>query len=83
MLASYQAVLDHGQVIWLDTPPDLTHAKIIVTVLPNNISPDMDKDTYYLSKVGECRLGFMRDEINVPDDINWGDDEVAKLFGID
>ena len=29
------------------------------------------------------RLGFMKGEINVPDDINAGDAEIAKLFGIE
>lgn len=29
------------------------------------------------------RIGFMKGEINVPDDINAYDAEVAKLFGIE
>ena len=29
------------------------------------------------------RVGFMKGEINVPDDINAGDAEIAKLFGIE
>lgn len=29
------------------------------------------------------RLGFMKGEINVPDDINAGDAEIAKLFRIE
>lgn len=27
------------------------------------------------------QLGFMKGEINVPDDINWGDDAVLAEFG--
>ena len=29
------------------------------------------------------RMGFMKDEIIVPDDINWSDDEILRLFGFD
>lgn len=29
------------------------------------------------------RFGFLKGEINVPDDINEGDAEIAKLFGVD
>lgn len=34
MLKSYEAVLDHGQIRWLEAPPDLKEARLIVTVLP-------------------------------------------------
>lgn len=34
MLKSYEALLDHGQIRWLETPPDLEEARVIVTVLP-------------------------------------------------
>ncbi|MCF8152433.1 MAG: hypothetical protein K9J80_16965 [Sulfuritalea sp.] len=35
MLKSYEALLDHGQIRWLESPPDLDMARIIVTVLPS------------------------------------------------
>ena len=35
MLKSYEALLDHGQIRWLETPPDLDMARLIVTVLPS------------------------------------------------
>lgn len=34
MLKSYEAIYDHGQVRWLDTPPDVDGARLIVTLLP-------------------------------------------------
>ena len=34
MLKSYEALLDHGQIRWLESPPDLNMARLIVTVLP-------------------------------------------------
>ena len=35
MLKSYEALLDHGQIRWLESPPDLELARLIVTVLPS------------------------------------------------
>lgn len=36
MLKSYEALLDHGQIRWLESPPDLDMARLIVTVLPSS-----------------------------------------------
>lgn len=33
MLKSYEAIYDHGQIRWLETPPDVDEARVIVTVL--------------------------------------------------
>lgn len=33
MLKSYEATLDHGQVIWLGEQPNIESARIIVTIL--------------------------------------------------
>ncbi|MEO5351601.1 MAG: hypothetical protein H7835_00055 [Magnetococcus sp. XQGC-1] len=33
MLKSYEAIYDHGQFLWLGTPPDVDNARVIVTVL--------------------------------------------------
>ena len=34
MLKSYEAIYDHGQIRWLETPADVDEARVIVTVLP-------------------------------------------------
>lgn len=34
MLKSYEAIYDHGQIRWLDAPPDVDQARLIVTLLP-------------------------------------------------
>ena len=36
MLRSYEALLDHGQIRWLEAPPDIEEARLIVTVLPSS-----------------------------------------------
>lgn len=82
MLQSYQAVIEHGQLKWLDTPPQVQNARLIVTLLPDDLAFD-ELQTYDLNKKGEKRFGFMQGQGAVPDDIHWGDDEVAKLFGVD
>lgn len=33
MLQSYQVLIEHGQLKWSDTPPQLQNARLIVTVL--------------------------------------------------
>jgi hypothetical protein len=33
MLKSYEAIYDHGQIRWLETPPDVEEARVIITVL--------------------------------------------------
>jgi hypothetical protein len=42
MLKSYEAIYEHGQIRWLDTPPEVDTARIIVTVLPP--ADDRSKD---------------------------------------
>ncbi|MBF0311282.1 MAG: type II toxin-antitoxin system CcdA family antitoxin [Magnetococcales bacterium] len=39
MLKSYEAVFDHGTIRWLDTPPSVGEARLIITVLPDK-SPE-------------------------------------------
>ncbi len=85
MLQSYQAIMEQGHLKWLDTPPLVNHARVIVTVLPTETE---DLTTYPTASVkkyanGERKLGFMQGEMTIPDDIHWGDDEVQKLFGIE
>jgi hypothetical protein len=38
MLKSYEAIYDHGQIRWLETPPDVDEARVIVTVLPAQVA---------------------------------------------
>lgn len=33
MLKSYEALYEHGRIRWLETPPDVARARVIVTVL--------------------------------------------------
>lgn len=72
MLKTYEAVLNNGQLTWLDTPPMTTNAKVFVTVMADDNPVQKER-----------KLGFMRGEITVPDDINFADDDIAKLFGVD
>ncbi len=37
MLKSYEAIYDNGHVIWLTEQPDVSPARIIVTVLVENV----------------------------------------------
>ncbi|MEO5346131.1 MAG: hypothetical protein H7834_07105 [Magnetococcus sp. YQC-9] len=39
MLNSYEALLDCGEIRWLDRPPTCKSARVIVTVLPE-VAPD-------------------------------------------
>ena len=79
MLHSYQAVLEQGQIKWIDTPPDVTSARVIVTVLPSKEDAVSSKK---ISNNKKRRLGFMQGKMTVPDDINWGDEQVREMFGV-
>lgn len=35
MLQTYEAIYEHGNVRWLDAPPEMNEARLLVTVLPN------------------------------------------------
>ena len=79
MSNSYQALLENGRIKWLETPPNVTSAKEIVTVLPP------EQEALSEQKVGikkKRKLGFMQGEMTVPDDIHWGDEEVREIFGV-
>ena len=74
---SYQALLENGQIKWLETPPDVISAKVIITVLPPEEVALSEK------KVGikkKRQLDFMLGEMTVPDDIHWGDEEGEAVF---
>ena len=78
MSNNYQALLENGQIKWLETPPNVTSARVVITVLP----PEKDAISSKKLKSGRKRqLGFMQGKMTVPDDIHWGDEEVREMFG--
>lgn len=79
MLHSYQAVLEEGQIKWIGTPPAVTSARVIVTVLPSEETALSSKKTGHNIK---RQLGFMQGEMTIPDDINWGDEQIKEMFGV-
>lgn len=77
MLNSYRAVIEKGQIKWLDTPPAVTSAEMIITVL----SPVENDTPIAIQAIKQKRkLGFMQGEMTIPDDIHWGDKQVQDLF---
>ncbi|WP_201586591.1 hypothetical protein [Psychrobacter jeotgali] len=80
MLNSYRAVIEEGKIKWLDTPPLVTSAQVIVTVL-SPVEKDTSEDTQGVKQ--KRKLGFMQGEMTVPDDIHWGDERVQDLFGVE
>lgn len=80
MLNSYRAVIEEGKIKWLDTPPSVTSAQVIVTVL-SPVEKDTLEDTQGVKQ--KRKLGFMQGEMTVPDDIHWGDEQVQDLFGVE
>lgn len=80
MLNSYRAVIEEGKIKWLDTPPSLNSAQVIVTVL-SPVKKDTSADTQDVKQ--KRKLGFMQGEMKVPDDIHWGDEQVQDLFGVE
>lgn len=78
MLNSYQAIIENGHIKWLDRPPAVAKAKVIVTVLADTSPESINKH----DANNERKLGFMQGEMTIPDDVYWGDEEVHKLFGV-
>lgn len=79
MLNSYRAIIEKGRIKWLDVPPPATSTQVIITVLSSE-----DSETLNLSQTSsrKRKLGFMKDEMTVPDDTHWGDDQVQDMFGV-
>jgi hypothetical protein len=42
MLQTFEAIYEHGQFRWLDTPPNLLEARLLVTVLPASAAKPAD-----------------------------------------
>lgn len=43
MLKSYEAIYDHGHIRWLSELPDVEQARIIITVLPQELVTTREK----------------------------------------
>ena len=39
MLQSYEAIIENGQVTWLTDAPKVSKARVIVTIISDNITP--------------------------------------------
>lgn len=37
MLKTYEAIYDHGTIRWIDIPPEVENARLIITVLPESV----------------------------------------------
>jgi hypothetical protein len=59
MLKSYEALLDHGQIRWLESPPDVEEARVIVTVLPVDFFERGDNPGYSNDDIGAIRSARM------------------------
>lgn len=92
MLNAYEAILENGQLTWLDPIPNFEKSKVKVIVLPDNDEPkkqrqlnsinDEANQTYGQYEKSK-RIGMLAGKAKFPDDINKYDDEVAQLFGVE
>lgn len=92
MLNAYEAILENGQLTWLDPIPNFEKSKVKVIVLPDN---DEQKKQRQLNSINDeanqtygqyeksKRIGMLAGKAKFPDDINKYDDEVAQLFGVE
>lgn len=78
MLKSYEAVIEENQIKWLGTPPQMTSARVIITVLSTD-NEDEIASVRCKTKLKKRQLGFMQGEMTLPEDIHWGD-QISKLF---
>lgn len=57
MLKSYEAIYDHGQLKWLSDQPQVTSARIIVTVLEEKEAPaPVKRRTFPTALAGQVQL---------------------------
>lgn len=45
MLQTYEAIYEHGKVRWLDAPPDMNEARLLVTVLSGTVAKSGGPET--------------------------------------
>jgi hypothetical protein len=55
MLKSYEATMENGQIHWLKEQPDVLSARIIVTVLADNVVSTVKRRTAPASIAGKGR----------------------------
>lgn len=86
MLKSYEALYEHGRIRWLETPPDVVLARVIVTVLaeppadpatlPTRAEESVDA---LLSRTagawGRCPPQEIAARLNAQREADWGRDE--------
>ena len=78
MLKSYEAIYDHGEIRWLETPPDVEKARVIVTVLPS-LTADAEAKTPKRHRPPEKLKGSMKitgDIVSSP----YSEEEWEALF---
>lgn len=84
MLKSYEALYEHGRIRWLETPPDVALARVIVTVLPEPkvdpaapLHPEESVDAL-LSRTagawGKRSLPELADLLSARREADWGPD---------
>lgn len=78
MLNEYKAILDNGQLTWIDPMPNVQKTEVRVILL-SNAEIDDNPNQYQKSR----RIGMSAGKAKFPDDINKYDDEVARLFGVE
>jgi hypothetical protein len=55
MLKSYEATMENGQIYWLAERPDVSSARIIVTILVDNVEPNIKRRIAPASIAGKGR----------------------------
>ncbi|HEY9703094.1 MAG TPA: hypothetical protein V6C58_11645 [Allocoleopsis sp.] len=55
MLKSYEAIYENGQVKWLDAPPEISSARIIITVLEEK-KPEIKRRFPVANMVGKAKI---------------------------
>ena len=66
----------------MNKPPKMNSTRVIVTILPTENKLTNNVDIRKATSSSTRQLGFMQGEMSIPDDINWGDEQVQQLFGV-
>lgn len=85
MLKSYEALYEHGRIRWLETPPDVALARVIVTVLTEPVEsrsrPACTEESVdaLLSRTagawGQRTPQEIAAELSAQREVDWGRDE--------
>ncbi len=69
MLKSYEAIYENGQVKWLDEQPEISTARIIITVLEEK-KPEVKRRFPVANMVGKAKI--LGDIVSpIVDDSDW------------